>query len=291
MRFAPALPAVFLLAVLPVQAAGPAAFDPAGPAAKGKPYRAESEGAEITIPSGWNYRETDDGLLLGSDTEPGLLFVWMSRARSAADAGREMSGALSNTGGRFGPLAGPASAKLAAGEAHYADASGAAQDGTPLQARLVAVAGAGATVMVGGVTTPEQFAGLRSRVDQMARSVKFFAVDRNQAQAAVSGQWWSYSGVSGVSGGGGGSEHTLAFCPGGQFREQRESGYHGSGWGTASSGGGAGRWEASGTRQSGTVRVVRSDGSLAEFSYSAKTPDDLSFNGRAYGRVHPALCQ
>lgn len=267
-------------------------FDPKGPVARGKPYRAEADGAQIIIPDGWVYREEEHGLILGSDSEPGLIVVWIARVDTPEAVEREMSEALAGTGGRFGPLEHRQKIRLNAGEGIIAEASGMDGQGVAVRARLAAMKGKGFSVFVAGLTTNEleKMGSIRSRVDSMIRSVSFFAVDRSRSANLVAGQWWSYSGASGTSGGGG-SERTLAFCPDGRYFESSESGYYGSGWGTASSGSSAGRWTASGTERSGTVRVTFQDGSSREYSYEGKGPDDLKFNNREFGRVAASFCR
>jgi len=281
---------VLLAMILPARAGDAVPkLDPKGAEAQGKPYRAESEGAQVTIPGGWNYRETEDGLALGSDTEAGLIFVWLSRAKGDAAIEREFAGALAGTGAQFGALEGLQTVKLQGGDTRYAESAGSDAQGTAVRARLLAVQGKESMVMVGGLTTDEasRMENIRKRVDSMARSVKFFTVDRTQAKNVVAGQWWSYKAAAT----GGGSERTMAFCSDGRYFEQSESGYYGSGWGVAGQGGGAGRWSAAGTAAAGTVTVTHTDGSTAAYDYAAKTPNDLSFNGREYGRVAPSLCQ
>ncbi len=290
------LAALFIFASLPVLRAEESSvpkLDPRGPVAQGKPYKSANDGAEIVIPDGWVYRETETGLVLGSNTEPGLIVVWVSQAKLPEAVDREMSEALASTGGTFGKLEGRQSVTLTGGETTVAEATGKDAQGVSLRARLLAVAGKDVTVMVAGLTTneSEKMNGIRRRTDSMARSVKFVPVDRTQAKGLIAGQWWSYKAATGISGGGGGSERTVAFCPDGRYLEKSESGYYGSGWGTAGSGGGAGKWTASGTEKNGSVRVINSDGSTTDYSYKAKGPNDISLNGRDYGRVAASLCQ
>ncbi len=288
-----ALFVVSLLRALRAEDASVPKLDPKGPVAQGKPYKSANDGAEIIIPDGWVYRETETGLLLGSNTEPGLIVVWVSQAKLPEAVDREMSEALASTGGTFGKLEGRQSMRLSGGDTSVAEATGKDVQGTSLRARLIAVAGKDVTVMVAGLTTDEadKMNGIRRRTDSMARSVRFVPVDRAQAKGLIAGQWWSYKAATGITGGGGGSERTVAFCSDGRYVEKSESGYYGSGWGTAGAGGGAGKWSASGTTQTGLIKVTNSDGSTTDYSYKAKGPNDISLNGREYGRVAPTLCQ
>ncbi len=266
-------------------------LDSKGPAADGQRYDAASEGAEFFVPRNWKYAEQEDSILLGSDTEPGAIFVWASDAKSASDIQGEMQKALVNTGGRFGALEGVQQAALSGGKATVAEASGVDEQGTKMRARLVAVVGPERTVFVGGLTTDEapKFSNLRKRVDSVARSVKFAKPAASGGKSPVAGQWWSYSAAAGYSGSG--SERTMAFCPDGRFVEKGESYYSGSAGSVAGSGGGAGRWKAQGGARQGTVTVTYADGSTAEYNYVAKGPDDLKFNNRAYGRTQVTLCR
>ncbi|MEW6775915.1 MAG: hypothetical protein AB1405_06460, partial [Bdellovibrionota bacterium] len=285
--------AVSLISVVDAFAGNIPPLNPSGPAASGAPYKAEMEGVELRMPQGWSYREEEDSLVLGSNTEAGLIVLWTSQVKAAGEIKGEFTQALANTGASFNACEGFASVALKSGQASFCEAAGVDQEGTALRARLVAVVGKSKTVLVGGLTTnePAKFSVIQKRVDEIARSVKFLVQDPSKGPSVVVGQWWSYSGVSGVTGGGGGSERTMAFCPGGVFVEKSESGYYGPGWGTAGQGGGGGKWTAKGTNAAGIVTVTYGDGSTAEFEYAAKTPNDLSFNRRAYGRVEATLCR
>ncbi|MBE0618204.1 MAG: hypothetical protein IH608_09805, partial [Proteobacteria bacterium] len=102
-----------------------------------------------------------------------------------------------------------------------------------------------------------------------------------QLQQQIAGVWWGYAGSP---------ERKLGLCPGGAYREFRESSYSGSSsdslgnqtmaWGTASQGGGSGTWTISGDTQSGTIHVTYANGSTNALRYrQIGDPGCLDFNG------------
>jgi len=102
----------------------------------------------------------------------------------------------------------------------------------------------------------------------------------------ITGKWYSYSGTSTLSGGGG-SESQLAFCADGSYSDNYESGYYGSsnvaGYGTASQQGGSGSWSVDGNAEGGTITVTRADGKTVQIKWQVS--DDkgcLLFDGRLH---------
>jgi hypothetical protein len=84
----------------------------------------------------------------------------------------------------------------------------------------------------------------------------------------IAGVWWGYSGST---------ERKIALCPDGSYQDYRESGYSGTSsdslgnqtmaWGTASQGGGSGRWSIQGNTDQGTITVVYNDGRQTTIRY------------------------
>lgn len=74
-----------------------------------------------------------------------------------------------------------------------------------------------------------------------------------QLMQYFSGQWYGFSG--GGYGSSGGTERRLTLCSDGTYRMNSESGYSGSGWGTASQGGNDGKWTIQGNRNQGKISM------------------------------------
>jgi hypothetical protein len=87
------------------------------------------------------------------------------------------------------------------------------------------------------------------------------------------------------SGGGttGGSETTINLCPDGRFTSGGESGYSGSGWGTASENGDHGTWRIQGNMQEGEIVFVHSNGKAWKYHYFRAQGDYVTLDGTKYG--------
>jgi hypothetical protein len=106
--------------------------------------------------------------------------------------------------------------------------------------------------------------------------------DANLAQQ-MAGKYYSYSGGSTLSGGGG-SESQIAFCPDGSYFESYESGYYGKGeWGAAGQSKASGTWSIQGTIQSGTITITYGSGKQQTVNYQTTGERGCyKFGGRLY---------
>ncbi len=107
-----------------------------------------------------------------------------------------------------------------------------------------------------------------------------------QLQRQMAGLWWGYSGST---------ERSIGLCGDGTYFDSQESSYSGTStnqygdqtmaWGSASQGGGQGRWSISGSPQSGTIQVRYGNGKTATIQYrSMSDPGCLSFDGNTLCR-------
>jgi hypothetical protein len=98
-----------------------------------------------------------------------------------------------------------------------------------------------------------------------------------------SGKYYSYTGGSTLSGGGG-SESQIAFCPDGSYFESYESGYYGSGqWGQAGQSRASGTWSIKGTLESGTITINYANGKQETVKYQTTGERGcFKFGGRIY---------
>ncbi len=108
----------------------------------------------------------------------------------------------------------------------------------------------------------------------------------------IAGVWWGYAGST---------ERRIGLCPGGLFKSYTESSYSGSGydslgnqnlaWGSASQGGGQGRWTIQGDTQSGVISVRYNNGATDQLRYrQIGKPGCLDINGATLCR-ESAQCQ
>jgi hypothetical protein len=263
---------------------------PRAGAADGRLHRVAHEGWSVRLPEGWDGQERDGALALGSRTEAGLLLV-QATPRSDPESLRAGLGEVLAELGFAGAAPSLEPAQMPGGRGLAAEFPVTARDGTALRLRAVAVACERGAVAMLAVTTAEKMGALRRRVDEMARSVRFFTPEVSAAQRFLAGEWWGYS--SAGIGATGGTESALAFCPDGRFFSSSESSYSGGAgtagaWGVAgqrASGGGA-RWTAVGTPASGRVTVTRPDGRTSVISWQAKEGGGgVYFDGSLHART------
>jgi len=271
--------------------AAPTAPPPAGPAASGSTYRSEYEGWGLRVPRGWKLGKREDSLVIASNTEAGMIIVEATSVTDTAALGRALSSSLAELG-TFPQVPTPQKMSLPAGRGVHSEVRGKAKDGTPLWVRAVGVIGKQGTVTLVGITTtdPQKLGVLRKRVDAVAKAVFFFKPKVSPARNIIAGEWYSYSGGSTLSGGGG-SESVLSFCPNGTYLSSYESGYSGSGWGSAGQSGGAGRWRVEGGASRGNVLVTRRNGSSFRIPYRVQSRSVVYFNGRKHARMGRKRCR
>lgn len=257
-----------------------------GAVSAGRAYKSPYQGWGFRVPRKWKHAEREGAVMLGSDSEAGLILV---QAEAVTDTEKLHQGLLEILA-KTGSFAEPPpfkTARVKAGRAVYTEAEGTAADGAAMRVRAVGVIGKLGTVAVLGLTTPgKKFENIRRRVDSIARSVHFFKPQTSPGLRFVMGEWFGYSGGSG-----GGTSRWLAFCPDGRFFFERESSYSGGAgtdgaWGAVGKGGDHGRWKAVGDNSRGTVFVTNPDGSEVEIRYQSKRGSDgVYFDGNLYGRT------
>jgi len=105
-------------------------------------------------------------------------------------------------------------------------------------------------------------------------------------QRQMAGLWWGYAGST---------ERSIGLCADGSYFDSQESSYSGSSsnqygdqtmaWGSASQGGGQGRWSVSGSPQSGTISIRYGNGKSSAIQYRGMNdPGCLSFDGNTLCR-------
>lgn len=296
--------------VLTRQGGGAAGSDPglAAPTGAGKGQATrhvqESWGATLTVPAGWKLAERDGVLLLGSDTEAGLIVLRFARKTGVPQLRQQVAEGLEEDGARLLPTGAAADLQAGPNVALAGDLSGAAADGTPLKARAIGVTSRyGDAVIVLGVTSPAAFEALRARVAEVASSLVFTKPKVLPAASFLAGHYWTYSGSSGYS-----TERKLVLCRDGRFDRGSESG--GSGrltnqtgdvtatYGAVGAQGARGRWSASGDAQRGTLVLQHADGRIDEVPYvvSQDRADQsgygpaVTFGGTKYQRTGDGSC-
>ncbi|MDF1562351.1 MAG: hypothetical protein P1V51_04865 [Deltaproteobacteria bacterium] len=274
----------------PSAGSGPA-LSAKGPKAGGQAYRHEYQGWGLKLPPGWNGKEQDGMLVLGHASEAGMIVVQATEERDPEALRQGLASDLLEVGLR-GEVPAFQTGKLPAGRSLVVELPVVSNDGANLKVRAAGVSGPRGTVAIIGTTSPEHFASLRKRVDAMARSVTFFQPKVAPGARILAGEWYSFTSVGAFTGGGGGTEASLALCPDGTFADSSQSSY----WGGGSVGGdfsvvGApqssrARWRSEGGAAAGKIFVTYPNGNTRVIPYQAKAGSDgYYFDGRLYGKT------
>lgn len=257
-----------------------------GAVSAGKTYKSPYQGWGFRVPRKWKHTEREGAVMLGSDSEAGLILVQAEAVTDTNQLHQGLVEILAKTGSFSAPPPFK-TGRVKAGRVVYTEVGGTAADGTRMRVRAVGVIGQKGTVAILGLTTPgKKFDNIRRRVDSIARSVHFFKPKTSPGRRFVMGEWFGYSG-----GTGGGTSRWLALCPDGRFFHESESSYSGGAgtdgaWGAVGKGKDHGSWKAVGNNVRGTVFVTNPDGSQAEIRYQAKRGSDgVYFDGNLYGRT------
>ena len=173
---------------------GPAA--PKVAAADGAEVRSEAEGWSARTPPKWKSKSDGQRVVFGSDTEAGLIVAGFTEGTTFEELQQGAAQGFTDSGLALTPAAQPQTLEVRAGRGVAVDMQTTAQDGTPLKVRAAGVAGGSGAVVVIGFTTAEKFSGLRGRVDQIAKSVAFFAPKVPPGANFLTGAMCSYSGGS-----------------------------------------------------------------------------------------------
>ena len=111
-------------------------------------------------------------------------------------------------------------------------------------------------------------------------------------QESLAGYYWGYQGSTEVH---------LMLCGSGQFSDQAESSYSGTGsdslgdqtmaWGSASRRGASGRWSVQGSPRQGTIHLAYQSGKTVNVACQVLEPGCYNFAGRTLCRKGPAQCR
>ena len=237
----------------------------------------EAWGLSFAVPGGWRAVERDGSQLVVSDTEAGLILLQFVPRSSRQELLAGYREGLQDQGFVARPVAEATEFDAPGGAALAGLMEGRAQDGTTIRVRSIGVLSRfGGAVVVLGLTTPQQFQNLQSRVESIARSVAFQAPPK---AAPIAGQYqYIYVAKTGSYS----REASLTLCASGRFSKSGEM----SGSGTAGSAyvgeGNAGNWSAAGDGSAGTLTLNFNGGGSASLPYRVSTnPRDRSAWGPA----------
>ncbi len=268
-------------------------------------------GIQLTIPDGWKGGESGEYLLLGSDTEPGIVGLTTSSAkqvdelRTVADAGWQEPGIQMQRSGEFTPVG---------AEGLGAEFSGQFQGETAKAFIAGIINPHGNSVTVIALTSAEKYGSRQVElVQSIADSMKFALpkeAEHNQewrdglagrrltylnssyssgspyydAQGQTYGSYSAYS-----------SRQTMDLCSNGQFRGRSSSSMSmdtaGADFGGLSRGGGDGSWEvATSDNGEALLRLTYSDSSVSEYRLDYREGKTY-LNDTRYFRTTSEVCQ
>jgi hypothetical protein len=238
-------------------------------------------------------------VLVGSDTEAGVIIAFYQEGLTMAQMEQSARAGLNEQGVSLMPTAAPVKFTVRGMQGLAVDLAGVGGDGSQLRARAIGVVGPSGGAVFVGLTTPEKFANLRTRTDQTAQSVSFFKAAVSPMARLLVGEYWHYKGSGSTSGGhysGWSTERWLSLCPNGSFVYRTQSDVsvntEGGSAGSYGQGGGVGRWSVvGGASGEGTLKLAFSDGNVQTFSVRIKemcrgsqVACDLEVDGRWFGR-------
>ncbi len=252
---------------------------------RGPRFDYDKWGISFAMPPGWKAGERQGLLLLGSDTEAGLIIIRLARKTTLEQLIRDYGEGMQDEGIQLMPTMQAHAFPAGQNRAAAGELAGVAQDGARIRARTVAVASPfGDAVVVLGMTTEEKYAGLKPRVDSIAGSFQFTQPQAPPVVEAIAGQWYYFSSSSFGS-----SERYLNLCSDGRFSENSSiysSGSAGTGYGE---GGQTAQWTGDGDEGQGTVTVTHPNGETSQFQYQLNR-GDLMVGGRRYARYGDGSC-
>src|SRR5574340_591862 len=155
---------------------GPVASPPAAPARSRPPGFTHDEwGVGFEVPPSWKVANREGVLLMGSDSEAGMVIIRLVRGTNEAALLQDYGEGLTEEGLRLTPSS--RAQQFAAGQ--YRGLSGelagfAGGNSQRIKARIIAVMSPfGDAAIFLGMTTAEKYGPLKSRVDAVAASVSF----------------------------------------------------------------------------------------------------------------------
>ncbi len=256
------------------------------PSGGGSRRNYEPWGLSFAVPPGWKVGERQGFLLMGSDTEAGLIIIRLARRTTLEQLVQEYGEGMQEEGLQLMPTMQAQEFPAGQNRAVAGELAGTAQDGAQIRARTIAVASPfGDAAVVLGMTTEEKYAGLKPRVESIASSFSFTQPQAPPILEAIAGQWFYISTSSFGS-----SERYLNLCSDGRFSENSSiysSGSAGTAYGER--GGGTAQWYAEGDANQGTVTVTHPNGETSQFQYR-RGGGGLIVDGRKYARYGDGSC-
>jgi len=249
------------------KAAGPSQSEPAAaaPSGKGTIFEKESWGVRLTVPAGWRAGEKDGMLLIGGESEAGLIIVrfvqQVSREAMLAEYGR----GLHEQGINLMP-SGPAQDwKAPGGQAVAGELAGSGPNGLQYRARAIGLFSRfGGGLIAFGLTTADKYATVKARTEAVAQSVSFKAVKAPKGADLLAGR---YEYVYVAPQGGYTREAKITLCSDGRFSKGGEMSGSGSAGSAVTNHNNGGTWSSQGDALQGQITLSYNNGQRETLPY------------------------
>ncbi len=220
-------------------------------------------GYSFTKPNGWVHQQGEGQILLGSNTIPGLISVFPHQAGNM----RELQGLMREgiqEEGVFLSLGGEIQQQGSNMITGYYDGSVQGEQARGYGIGLLSQYGGGIFVLA--VSTPQKLGqDIIAAADYLAQNTHFSKRETGDADLVrhFSGEWSWTNGYR---------TEWMTFFPDGTYSDQSEASYSGNlsdggSWGVANQNSNRGRWSVQGTRDSGVITVINTDGSQTRYEY------------------------
>jgi hypothetical protein len=260
---------------------------PGGPAggARGSRFNHEKWGLSFAVPPGWKVGERQGFLLMGSDTEAGLIIVRLARRTTLEQLVQEYGEGMQEEGLQLMPTVQAQEFPAGRNRAVAGELAGTAQDGAQIRARTIAVASPfGDAAVVLGMTTEGKYPGLKPRVESIASSFQFSPPQAAPILEEIAGQYYYISSSTYGS-----SERYIDMCSDGRFSSRSDTYSSGTAGTAYGEGGRSAQWTAEGDGTQGVIIVTNPDGSSERYPYQ-RSGSDLIVNGRTFARYGDGSC-
>jgi hypothetical protein len=254
-------------------------------AVPGRRFNYEKWGLRFLIPGDWKVGERGGALLLGSDTEAGLMIIRFLRRTNLQTLAEGYQEGMQEEGLQLTPTTQLENFPAGGNRGLAGEMAGMAQDGARIRARAVGVASPfGDAAVIFGLTTEEKYAGLKPRVDALASTFSFAEPPAGAGPEFLAGQYYYISTSSYGS-----TERYIDMCSDGRF-SSRTGTYSTGGAGTGyGEGGQSAQWTAEGDENQGVIVVTNPNGETERYGYR-RSGSDLIVNNRTFARYGDGSC-
>ena len=248
-----------------------------------------SWGFKFPKPAGWVHQQSAEGAVLGHNTIPGMIIVFVHMAENMQQMQQEMMQGIQEEGSYLMP---GGSLQPSGNNILTGDYSG-SMDGTQVKAKgygVLSPYGGGAYILA--VSTPEALGSdLIGAAGSIAQNMQYFKVETGDLMNHFAGNWTHHTSNTSTY---------IFFGPDGSYSNQYESSYSGDftdgagnytgGWNAMGNDKSQGRWTVRGNKESGTIIVKLNNGEEIYYEYRVHKEkgytyyNEYWFNGDHYAK-------